>query len=180
MNEIAGEVSTEWLPPIVLEQGAFNTRSLVRTGKSVRFVSSRSNQVFAWVLLIVGVLLLFGNFPSIDAFVPTWAISLVFFAGAAGLLFAAWFVNQLFRVEFDFETNFLLITALGELRHKIPFDGIVGLQFLETPVEGGQLNVVFRSDDGDLDRVCLHAAQPAKHAQEVAQQAEELLPWSVF
>jgi hypothetical protein len=91
-------------------------------------------------------------------------------------------VNRFIGTTFEVDLSEQVVTISRRNKTRIlPFGKIVALQQLDAPRRGGgQLNLVFLNDDGEMDRTCIYCHRIRYYVHRIARQFASQIPWPVI
>jgi len=172
------EIPTTALDMVAAEAGWLPLMGVHVNGSVVAISPSRSIWVFAVVAFVVSAAFLL---------LPVGPILRVFgYPLLAGAIAAVIFVPRMARIlgtEMRIDRE---LQAVSIMRHcsikTIPFDRVITFQLLQKGAQShaGQLNLIYRDDDGSVNRTCLMCHCIQYYVTRAARKLAAESPWAVL
>jgi energy-coupling factor transporter transmembrane protein EcfT len=176
------EIPADPLNFVSLEAGFLPSMGVHRNGTSFVISPSRSRWVWAVASWVIAGILVVVEVP----FLPfLWVLAPPLLIGSIIGIFVMPSVAREFsrqaEMVADPDSEVVTVTR-GDSGKKIPFNRMVGFQLLPRSGrrQAGQLNLVFRDEDGKIDRTCLMSHAIHFYLVRAARKLATLSNWPVF
>ena len=170
------DIPATWLNSMTTEAGGLPTLGVGRRGSRIILRTSRSVYAVSVLALVIGIGLCV---TDVGAFL--WVFGPPLIVGAMVAPVGVPLMNRFVGTRFEIDMSERTVTLSRRNRERLfPFDKIVALQQLNAPRSGGgQLNLVFLNDNGEIDRTCIYCHVVRRYVRRMARQFAACVPWPV-